>query len=193
MTLPEPIRVTLIVTDVLESLHIPYLIGGSLASTVHGIGRATMDADILADLQLAHLEPIFRSLGGDFFVDEEAIRIAVSKRGSFNIIHKETMFKVDIFVQKGGEFDRSQLKRRVSELIDTDPERRVYFASPEDIILAKLDWYRMGGGVSDRQWRDVINVMRVQGERLDGVYLRKWAAYLQVEHLFDRALDEAGQ
>ena len=191
MTLPEPMRVTLIVTEALESLDIAYLIGGSLASTVHGIGRATMDADILADLQLAHLEPIFRSLGGVFFVDEEAIRFAVSKRGSFNIIHKETMFKVDIFVQKGGEFDRSQLERRVYELIGTDPEKKAYFSSPEDIILAKLDLYRMGGGVSNRQWQDVINVMRVQGERLDMVYLQQWAASLGVEHLLDRALDEA--
>ena len=192
MTRPEPIRVTLSVTEALESLDIPYLIGGSLASTVHGIGRATMDADILADLQREHLAPFVQSLGGDFFVDEEAVQIAVSQRASFNIIHKETMFKVDVFIQKGGEFDRAQLERRVNELIDTDPERRAYFASPEDIILAKLDWYRMGGGVSDRQWQDVINVIRVQGERLDADYLRKWAAHLQVEHLLERAFDEAG-
>ena len=111
---------------------------------------------------------------------------------SFNIIHKETMFAVDVFLHKGDDFDRSQLKRRIQETIATDPEQRAYFASPEDIVLAKLAWYRMGGGVSDRQWMDVINVLRVQGERLDGSYLSSWASRLDVADLFNRALEEAG-
>ena len=103
------------------------------------------------------------------------------------------MFKVDIFVNKGRPFDRAQFDRRVHQVLGLDLEDSTYVASPEDTILAKPDWYRMGGEVSDRQWRDVIAVLKVQGARLDARYLAAWAAQLGVEDLLARALAETSQ
>lgn len=187
----EPITVTLLVIDALDALGVPYLIGGSLASAVHGVLRATMDTDLVADLRLEHAEPLARALGGTFYVDAESIREAVLHQSNFNVIHLETMFKMDVFILKKRPFHRSQMERRIAQVIATDPERTAYVATAEDTILAKLEWYRMGGGVSDRQWRDVLGVMKVQADRLDLAYLRQWAAQLNVLDLLERALTEA--
>ncbi len=187
----EPIGVTLLVIDALEALRIPYFIGGSLASTVHGVFRATVGADLVADLYLKHAEPLAQTLSGAFYVDTESIREAIRHRSNFNIIHLETMFKVDVFVLKGRPFDASQFDRRSAQVVATDPERKAYVASAEDTILAKLEWYRKGGEVSEQQWRDVLGVVKEQGDRLDYDYLRQWAIQLGVADLLERALDEA--
>ncbi len=190
--IPEPIAVTLLVIEALNDLGIPYLIGGSLASAVHGVPRATMDADLVADLRLEHAEPLARALGSAFYVDVESIRDAIRRHGGFNVIHLETMFKVDIFVRKPRPFDAAQFARRRDVVVATDPERTAYFASAEDSILTKLEWYRFGGEVSERQWGDVLGILKAQSTRLDLSYLRRWANALNVADLFERALREAG-
>ena len=189
--LAEPIAVTMIVAKALEALGAPYAIGGSLASAVHGVMRATMDADLVADLHLEHAGPLAQALSDVFYTDVEMIRNAVHRHGSFNVIHLETMFKVDVFVAKPRAFDRSQLARRELHLLSEDPECHAYVTSAEDIVLSKLEWYRMSGGVSDRQWRDVLGVLKVQGERLDHAYMHRMAAELGVTDLLERALEEA--
>ena len=188
--LSEPIIVTLQVTEIFEALQIPYFIGGSLATAVHGVARATMDVDLIADMRLDHIDPFIQALGETFFADDEMLKTAVRNGGSFNIIHKETVFKVDVFVGKNRPFDRSQFVRRTAHLLATNPERTAYFASPEDNILAKLEWYQLGGGVSDRQWRDILNIIQVQGPRLDREYLEEWGIQLGVEVLLERAFSE---
>jgi len=188
----ELIAVTLLVIDALDALGVPYLIGGSLASAVHGVLRATLDTDLVADLRLEHAEPLARALGGTFYVDAESIREAVLHQRSFNVIHLETMFKVDVFVVKKRPFHHSQMERRMAQVIATDPDRTAYVATAEDTILAKLEWYRMGGDVSEQQWRDVLGVMKVQADRLDLAYLRQWAAQLNISDLLERAIKEAG-
>ena len=188
----EPIAVTLLVIDAMDALGVPYLIGGSLASAVHGVLRATLDTDLVADLRLEHAEPLARALGGTFYVDAESIREAVLHQRSFNVIHLETMFKVDVFVVKKRPFHHSQMERRTAQVIATDPDRTAYVATAEDTILAKLEWYRLGGDVSERQWCDVLGVMKVQADRLDLAYLRQWAVQLNISDLLERAIKEAG-
>ena len=189
--LTEPIAVTTLVTDTLETLGVTYAIGGSLASAVHGVMRATMDADLVADLRLEHIEPLANALGDTFYADIEMMREAVRHHSSFNVIHLDTMFKVDVFVAKPREFDRSQLARRQSCILSENPPRRAYITSAEDIVLAKMEWYHIGGRTSDRQWRDILGVIKVQQNRLDHDYLRRMATTLGVSDLLEKALDEA--
>ena len=121
-----------------------------------------------------------------------SIREAVLHQSSFNVINLETMFKIDVFVVKKRPFHHSQMERRLAQVIATDPDRTAYVATAEDTILAKLEWYRLGGDVSERQWCDVLGVMKVQADRLDLAYLRKWAVQLNISDLLERAIKEAG-
>ena len=189
--LPEQIAVTMLVADALEALDVPYAIGGSFASALHGVMRATMDADMVADLRLEHVAPFAQALGEAFYADAEMMRDAIRQHGSFNLIHLDTMFKVDVFAARPRDFDRAQLARRQLHLLSEDPERRAYVASAEDTVLSKLEWYRLAGESSDRQWRDVLGVLKVQGEHLDFEYMRRMAASLSVADLLSRALEEA--
>ena len=190
--LTEQIAVTLAVVEALDAFGVPYAIGGSFASALHGVMRATMDAAAVADLRLEHVEPLAQALGDAFYADAEMMRDAIRRQGSFNLIHLGTMFKVDVFVAKPRAFDRSQLARRQLHLLSEDPERHAYVTSAEDVVLSKLEWYRMGGEVSDRQWRDVLGVLKVQGDRLDQDYLRRMSVELGVTDLLERVLEEAG-
>jgi hypothetical protein len=174
--LPEPLAVTLSVTDALEQLGVRYVIGGSLASTIHGVVRTTLDADIVAELSLSQAQPFADCLTGAFYFDLDAIRHSIRVRSSFNVIHLATLFKVDLFIPKGRPFDEQQLARRQLWIADPESGRSIYVATPEDTILAKLAWYRLGDEISDRQWRDILGVLAVQGDRLDLAYLRRWAA-----------------
>jgi len=102
------------------------------------------------------------------------------------------MFKVDVFISKQRPFDRAQFERKAAQVVATEPERTACVASAEDTVLTKLEWYRLGGEVSERQWRDVQGVLKVQAAGLDLAYLRRWAAELQVADLLTKALVEAG-
>ena len=188
--LSEPVAVTLQVINVLDMLGVPYLIGGSLASSVHGVVRATMDTDLVVDLRPEHAEPLVKALGNSFYVDIEAVHDAIRHRSSFNIIHLETMFKVDIFLPKQRPFDKAQFERRTRQVIATNPERTAYVASAEDTILTKLEWYRLGGEISERQWRDVLGILAVQQGQLDLTYLQRWSTELGVADLLVKALTE---
>jgi len=187
----EPIEVTLQVTGVLEKLGIPYLIGGSLASTLYGMIRTTQDSDIIAEMHPDHVKPFVSSLQNEFFIDEEMITDAVQRNSSFNIIHRETMFKVDVFIPTPRPFQQSQLARAQRQAFELETRMSANFASAEDTILSKLEWYRMGGEVSERQWRDILGILKTRAGELDLGYLKKWAQDLNVGDLLERALKEA--
>jgi hypothetical protein len=187
----EATRITLLVTKTLERLGIPYAVGGSLASSLHGVMRSTLDVDIVADMRLEHIQPLVGALFKEFYADDEMMNDAIERQSSFNLIHYETAFKVDIFIRKSRGFDQMQLERRRTSAITTNPEETIYVTSPEDTVLAKLEWYRMGGEVSDRQWRDIIGVLKTRAGELDQAYLRKWAGELKVSDLLERAIKDA--
>jgi hypothetical protein len=187
----EPIEVTLKVTDVFEKLGIPYLITGSLASTLYGMVRTTQDSDIVVEMRPEHLQAFVSALQDEFYIDEEMIAESIQRNSSFNIIHRETMFKVDVFIPRPRPFLQAQLERAQRQTFSLETEMSAKFASPEDTILAKLEWFRMGGEVSDRQWRDIIGVLKTRAGELDLEYLRKWAAELHVSDLLERALKES--
>lgn len=188
---PELWDALLPVVDVLAALNVPYCIGGSVASSFAGVARATLDVDLVADLQPGHAEPLADALTRHYYVDVDMIRVAIARRSTFNVIHLATMFKVDVFVMEATAFARANMARRVA--IDVpELDRTLYFTSPEDIVLHKLRWYAMGGGVSDRQWYDLQGVLRLQAPHLDLTYMRHWANVLGLRELLQRALAEAG-
>jgi hypothetical protein len=188
----DAIHVILLVTDAFEKMRIPYAVGGSISSSVHGIMRSTMDVDIVADMQPEHISGFIKALSTAFYADEEMIHDAVNRHRSFNLIHFATAYKVDVFIPKQRAFDRMQLERRVAALITAEPEKAIFVTSPEDIILSKLEWYRMSNEVSDRQWRDILGVLKTKAGQLDLEYMRHWANSLKVEDLLEKALTESG-
>lgn len=132
----EPIEVTLKVTGVFERLGVPYLIGGSLASALYGMVRTTQDADIVAEMRREHLTPFVAALQDEFYLDEEMIAEAIQRHSSFNIIHRETMFKVDVFIPRPHPFLQSQLARAQKQTFAFETEVSAKFASPEKIRLS---------------------------------------------------------
>ncbi|NMC19218.1 MAG: hypothetical protein GYA33_02255 [Thermogutta sp.] len=189
----EPLEVTLKVTEVFEKLGVPYLIGGSLASTLYGMVRTTQDSDIVAEMRAEHLRPFVAALQDEFYVDDEMIAEAIRRNSSFNIIHRESIFKVDVFIPRPRPFLQSQLARAQTQTFtfETASPVSAKFASPEDTILSKLELYRLGGEVSERQWRDVLSVLKTRAGELDLDYLRKWAGELKVADLLERILNSS--
>lgn len=188
----EILEVTSFVAGVFDRLGITYLVGGSLASSLHGIPRATQDVDVVAAIQPGDVRDLVAALHETFYLDEDTIRQAVRERSSFNIVHLETLLKVDVFVAKQDNVSKQQMQRRQTFTIDTEARRELVVASPEDVVAQKLYWYRLGDEVSERQWSDAVGVLKVRSGRLDMDYLRRTARLLGVGDLLARACQVAG-
>ena len=188
MMLAEPIAVALQVGQALDALGVAWLVGGSVASSLHGIPRATQDIDLVADLDTSHIAPLVDALQAEFYIDADMIRDAIRRRAAFNLIHLATMTKVDIFILGRDLLSTAEMSRRLHIEID-EQGHHLPLASPEDIILQKLDWYRRGEHISERQWRDVLGVLKVRGQDLDLAYLREQATAAGLAELLDSALE----
>jgi hypothetical protein len=162
----------------LDALGIPWVVVGSVASSLLGEPRATADVDLVADLRGVHIREFCRSIEEDYYVNEETARWAASERRSFNVIHQATVQKVDIFCCKADPLSRAQLQRRTFQQI---AGRSTPFLAPEDAILQKLHWFQELG-TSEQQWRDALGVLRVRWDVLDREYLHAQAR--------DNGLDE---
>ena len=179
------------VTEALDALAVRYYLGGSVASSAHGIARASLDADLVAALEPHHVDAFVKHLAAAYYIPEDRLRSAVATRSSCNLIHLATMFKIDVFVSKGRPFDQEAARRARPQAIDETEDGHLFpVASAEDVVLAKLEWFRLGGETSERQWWDVIGVLRV-AEDADRAYLRRWAAALSLTDLLERALADA--
>jgi hypothetical protein len=187
----EALQVLELFADACDRLSIPYVVGGSLASGVHGEPRATHASDVLVDPRSGSIAALVEALRPQFYVDEEGARIALTRAGSFNVIHLRWHLKIDVFVA-GSSLDYEQLRKRELAQLAPDLPRRFYVTSAEVILVRKLVWYRMGREVSDRQWRDVLAILKSSGARLEREYMRASAAREGVLDLFDRAASEAG-
>jgi hypothetical protein len=171
-----------LVTDEFDRLGVPYRVVGSVASSHFGMTRATLDVDVVAALEVRHVAALLEVTQGVFYVDEQLVRDAIQNRSSFNLVHLETMLKVDVFMLKDRAYDRVALERFNADA----PE----FMSAEDVLLGKLEWFRAGDEVSDRQWGDILGIVRAQGNALDLEYARRWANEIHVLDLLERAVKE---
>jgi len=188
--LPESLRVLFMVLDALEELGLPYHLGGSFASSIHGIPRQTQDIDLVVEIDAGDAARLVSLLEGEFYGSAPRARRAVGSGSSFNLVHLGSGVKVDLFPRGGSAFDREEFRRRIPLPLGEPPGRMTYVKSPEDTVLRKLLWFREGGGVSDRQWSDVVGVLGSQAGRLDRAYLERWAGELGLTDLLARALRE---
>lgn len=175
----------------LEHLNITYMVVGSLAMSLHGVARATRDADIVAALRKGDGAHIAAELGGHYYIDVADAEEAILHGRSFNIIYTPKSFKIDVFAARPGAYDAEALRRRLTVPLEDEARTAVAVSAAEDVVLAKLRWYRAGGEASDQQWRDILGVLRLQGSRLDFEYLHHWASKESVRVLLERAIAEA--
>ena len=189
----NPVAVAQSIAQALENLGVVYWIGGSMASSIYGTPRSTQDVDFIAELKEEQADALVAALEAEFYIDPEAVRRAIRSRRSFNVFHLDTMYKADIFVLGRDHWAQEEKQRRRVEPLGPEPDApTAYFCSAEHIVLQKLLWFRKGGGISDRQWNDVLSVLKVQADKLDYDYLQHWAANLALSDLLEKAFDDAG-
>lgn len=175
----------------LERLGVRYYIGGSVAGTAYGYARMTQDVDVVAELRMEHVKLFVEALNKHYYVNANTVAEAVTRHSCFNLIHNQTYFKVDIFASKFRDYDRAAFQRRQKRpLVKEDPTTEFFVASAEDVVLSKLEWYRLGDEASDRQWTDILKILEVQQNCIDRDYMQKWAVELGVSDLLLQAWHE---
>ena len=180
----DPRHLLIKIAEILGHLNIPYIVTGGMAVLIWGRPRFTADIDIVIELQpekIDDLEKALLALGRAGYADKEAMRQALERHGEFNFIDGETGVKVDFWIEKGAKFDLLRFKRKKAKIIKG---QRVYFISPEDLILSKLEWYQKSQ--STRHLEDIESILKISGKILDKKYLRQWAKRLKVSGILKR-------
>ena len=190
--LPEPLQVVQRLIETFDRLGIAYLVGGSVASSVVGVERATQDVDFVVALMETQVEALTQALADEFYADADLLREAILHDSSANVIHLPTMIKADLFISPNTAFAHSQMERRLRLPLLGEGAPLVCVTSSEDMILQKLRWYRLTGERSEKQWGDVQGIFRIQQAALDQSYLTDWAKELELTDLLVRAREEAG-
>jgi hypothetical protein len=186
----DPVAVAMRVGNAIEAAGGSYFVGGSLASSLQGEPRATNDVDIVFELPLGRIAVLVAALQPDFEIDVDMLRDALLHGRSCNIFYLPVVMKVDLFAVGPSPYDEVEFARRRRVPVRPTGETLVV-KSPEDSVLRKLLWYREGGSVSDRQWRDVVEVLRVSGPGMDRGYLEGWGERLAITELLERARAES--
>jgi hypothetical protein len=191
MNTSEIIQALTPLVEAFDRFGIAYYIGGSVASSLHGRRRYTQDIDVVAALHLKHVQTRMAMLQQEYYIDADMIRGAIQNRSSINLLHHDTGVKVDVFVQKSNPFAQQELRRARDDVLEVG-SCRFSFASAEDMILAKLDWWKLDGGVSNRQWNNILEMMKEKHAALDIAYLRRSAPMLEVADVLEKAFNDAG-
>ena len=174
------------VSAALNKLGVRHYVGGSVASSFHGVSRSTMDVDLVADMTDSHVSEFLQCFGADFYVSPVAVRDAIRRKSCFNLIHLPTSFKVDVFVSCLRPFDISAMNRAKIENLGENQALQIRIATPEDAIISKLEWYRKTNETSERQWDDVSRLLKLLGDAADLVYLRASAESVGVQDLLEK-------
>jgi hypothetical protein len=193
LMIEDPIAIAYKIIDKLNFLNIPYYIGGSVASSLQGEVRFTEDIDLVIYLESSQVEIFIQTFSADFYVSDIAVKDAI--RGissSFNLIDFQSLEKADIFISRNDDFSISRMNRRQLYIPEDKSERAFYISTPEDTILQKLVWMKISQNESQKQWRDILGVIKIQQERLDLAYLEQWSAYLHVSEQLRQAMQESG-
>ncbi len=173
---------------VLNRLEIPYMVGGSFASSLWGQPRQTHDLDLAVMLTSADIQPLFDAVSNDFMASINDMQEAIGSRDefrAFQLIHFEETFKLDVFVLRTNEYTKASFAR--TQLHPILPEFLAPFASAEDTVITKLRWFVLGNRVSDKQWNDIVQVLEMQQGSLDEDYMTHWATHFDVLDLLREA------
>jgi hypothetical protein len=192
LMLEDPIWLIQQLAVIFEDLKIPYYVGGSVASSLQGEVRFTEDLDLAIDIKSEQGLLLIEALTPNFYISDVAVNEALQGiTTSFNVIHLQTIEKADIFISGKDEFSVSKMNRRQLYQVE-EKQSSFYVCSPEDTILQKLLWLKMGQEQSQKQWRDVLGVLKLQQERLDFDYLRLWGEILGVKERLQQAMIQSG-
>jgi hypothetical protein len=183
-----PLDLVVQIGAILDDVGLDWVLGGSLASSLVGEPRATLDIDVAVVLERRNVEALVAAVRADYYVSEPMVLEAVEHGSSFNLLHFGTGFKIDVFVLTDDALDRRQLAGR--QTVTLDDGTTIWVGSPIDQVLRKLRWFQSGGEVSDRQWRDVMAILTVQAQRIDHAELLAAADQLGLGPLASRAIAE---
>jgi len=179
------------IIEVFECLGVRYYLSGSIACSVYGLPRGAQDIDVVADIQAEHVSPLVKHLQGAYTINAQALHDAIAQRSAFSLLHLSSLVKVDVMLPRGTPFD-SLVSQRVRQLSLIEGYQPIWIASPEDVVLMRLEWYRDCGATADDQWNDILGVLKVQAPTLDLTYLRQVAHTLNASGLLEQALIDAG-